>query len=269
MSRLERIQVRGLVALVALGFVVSFTLADRFARAGIPILSELVLYGLPLAWIAWKRRTAGLELGRVFAGRAGVRDLALAGAAAILLAALGLGLLLVLPYIVSQVAGGLYPRVGEALSQFRLQAVRPYPLPVFVLMAVAVGPLVEEMIFRGVILRRWIGKWGTAGGVLGSSALFGVLHGPGFLSATVIGLIAAALCLRTRTLWTAIAFHGLYNGLSLLNLTLVQRQPWPETPAELRARLLLGLAFWVLALAGGAFLLLRERASLRRPARGY
>jgi uncharacterized protein len=76
------------------------------------------------------------------------------------------------------------------------------------------APVLEEMLFRGVILRSFLRQYSRRAAILGSSALFGLVHlnvyqlAAGFL----IGLIAGWLYERARSLWPCIVLHAGYNS---------------------------------------------------------
>ena len=82
-----------------------------------------------------------------------------------------------------------------------------------VLITVLIAPIVEEFIFRGVIMQRLAVKWGITAGVLISSFIFGILHGD-ILGAFVFGIFMSLLYINTRTLLVPIACHMLNNGLA-------------------------------------------------------
>lgn len=82
-----------------------------------------------------------------------------------------------------------------------------------ILFIVVVGPVVEEVVFRGLVLRRWIARKSLWRGVVGSSLVFALLHPPFWIGAFVIGIFLALLYLVTRSLYAPIAFHAMYNGL--------------------------------------------------------
>lgn len=78
-----------------------------------------------------------------------------------------------------------------------------------------VAPLVEEFIFRGIILHRWATKWGIVPGILVSSIVFGFLHvNP--LGLSVFGIVMALLYLRSNTLIVPIIAHSLNNTVVVL-----------------------------------------------------
>jgi membrane protease YdiL (CAAX protease family) len=130
-------------------------------------------------------------------------------------------------------------------------------LPVWIahaLIAVIVAPVVEEVLFRGVLMHRWALKWGTRTGVLVSSALFAIGHVE-LLGHFLFGLAMAALYLRTRSLWVPIAAHALNNFLvSALMLPGIFH---PEKPEERMTLATLQSQWWVgllVLVTGGALL---------------
>jgi membrane protease YdiL (CAAX protease family) len=85
--------------------------------------------------------------------------------------------------------------------------------PLLILFIVVIGPVIEEFVFRGIVLRRWMARSTLWRGVIGSSIIFAILHPPFWLGALVVGVFLAMLYLVTRSLYAPIAFHAMYNGL--------------------------------------------------------
>ena len=65
---------------------------------------------------------------------------------------------------------------GGSVDITRIFGGSPAGIVVTVLVAVVVGPFVEELVFRGVAFAQLARVQGTAAGVVGSSVLFGLLH---------------------------------------------------------------------------------------------
>lgn len=86
--------------------------------------------------------------------------------------------------------------------------------------ACVLAPILEEMLFRGIILRSFLHQYGRWAAIVGSAALFGLAHMNiyQFAAALVLGIIAGWLYERTRSLLPCIALHAAYNGL----LTLIE-----------------------------------------------
>jgi membrane protease YdiL (CAAX protease family) len=81
-------------------------------------------------------------------------------------------------------------------------------------LALIAAPLFEEFIFRGLIfggLRRSFGVWPAA---LASAAVFAIVH-PAFsiLPVFVLGVCAALVYDRTRSLLAPMIVHAVYNAV--------------------------------------------------------
>lgn len=90
------------------------------------------------------------------------------------------------------------------------------------LCAVVVVPVVEEVVFRRVLLD-WLRGWvHPALAVALSAVAFGVVHvaPPLVLYATVLGLTLGALHLWHRSLWAPVALHVVNNALATAVLVL-------------------------------------------------
>ena len=102
---------------------------------------------------------------------------------------------------------------------------------------VVLAPVVEEVVFRGIILQRWAYRWGTHSGVVASSVLFALGHGE-WIGHFLFGVVMALLYLRTRRLWVNITAHGVNNLLVTLPTLwhILARAPDdpPETLASFR-----------------------------------
>lgn len=75
------------------------------------------------------------------------------------------------------------------------------------------APVLEEMLFRGLILRSFLGQYQLSTAIGASALLFGVAHLNiyQFVAAFAIGLFLGWLYERTRSLVPCIALHGAYN----------------------------------------------------------
>jgi uncharacterized protein len=91
------------------------------------------------------------------------------------------------------------------------------------LVVVGVGPLVEELLFRGVLLSALMRRMPTAPAVLTCVLLFAGVHLPGldfkWYALPDLMLLAAALCwlrLQSGSLWPAVLAHGANNLFAML-----------------------------------------------------
>lgn len=97
----------------------------------------------------------------------------------------------------------------------------------FVLVAVVVtflAPVVEELFYRGLMLRAAARRFGTRWAVVGTSAIFGASHFqlvqfPGLF---VFGAVLAVLAVRTGRLGASIAAHVAFNGVAVVGLVMAR-----------------------------------------------
>lgn len=84
-------------------------------------------------------------------------------------------------------------------------------------MAVIVAPLVEEMVFRGLLYRIFRGYFGKIPAMFFTSVLFAAIHGnlPMFLPLTLLACALAAGVEATGSLMVSIAMHATFNALSI------------------------------------------------------
>jgi uncharacterized protein len=127
--------------------------------------------------------------------------------------------------------GGLLTQLlahGQNVSQNVEELSRHAPvnlrLPLAMVMVI-VGPLIEELLFRGVLLSALLQRLSTAWSITISAVLFGVVHleGLDFKWFALPGLILLAaglawLRLKSTSLWPAVVAHGVYNLFALIAL---------------------------------------------------
>ena len=77
-----------------------------------------------------------------------------------------------------------------------------------------VGPVFEELFFRGWMLPIWVLRFGPVTGIVVTSIFFSLLHIAGWkmLIAFPIGLLLGWIALRGRSVWPAIAGHVAANS---------------------------------------------------------
>lgn len=103
-------------------------------------------------------------------------------------------------------------------TSFRELARQPF-LAFFMLCVVA--PVLEELTFRGIILKGLLRNYSPWKAIGQSALLFGLIHmNPAQIAAAgFIGLLLGWLYYRTRSLWLCIAAHALNNLVALLGAT--------------------------------------------------
>jgi membrane protease YdiL (CAAX protease family) len=91
-----------------------------------------------------------------------------------------------------------------------------------IMLACVLAPVLEEMLFRGVILRSFLQQYGKWPAIVGSAFMFGVAHMNiyQFFVGLILGTFLGWLYQRTRSLLPCIFLHVLYNG----TLTVMQQR---------------------------------------------
>lgn len=137
----------------------------------------------------------------------------------------------------------VFPAIGDALLEASAEPTVPVVIAVLTgITGATLAPVVEELVFRGVLFRAWSVRFGYRGALIGTSLLFGVLHHD-MIGSVIFGMVMVVLYQRTGSLAVPIVTHALYNAITQL----VSTGPDSEslTLADLRVALfpsLLGLA---------------------------
>jgi membrane protease YdiL (CAAX protease family) len=94
------------------------------------------------------------------------------------------------------------------------------PPGVAFLVTIVMAPLCEEVFFRGAVLRGIRSSWGTAAGVLLSSALFAAWHvlPPRMIVTFILGLWFGGLAIASGGLAAPILAHAINNTVVLVLL---------------------------------------------------
>lgn len=116
------------------------------------------------------------------------------------------------------------PEVSGPVRELVDQASAPALVGLF-LVAVVGAPLVEELFFRGLLVRSIVKRWGPAAAVVGSAVFFGLAH-PNDVpvkaqimicaALACLGLALAGLAVKTGRLGPAIVAHATFNLISLV-----------------------------------------------------
>ena len=89
---------------------------------------------------------------------------------------------------------------------------------ILLLVVAFIGPIIEEIFFRGFIYSAFKKSWGTNVALFLSSLLFAIVHLDLFslLPLTIIGWLLAYLYQKTKSLLPAIFLHAVYNLILIL-----------------------------------------------------
>jgi membrane protease YdiL (CAAX protease family) len=121
----------------------------------------------------------------------------------------------------------LFRSVHTPINPVQIQAlgaVGPFDqLLILIETAVAV-PIVEELMFRGLLFPALSSRWGYAAGVVLTSAVFGLLHPnlpAGFLPLWTLGAAFAVVFQQRKSLLPCIVMHSIHNGFVTIMMFMV------------------------------------------------
>lgn len=137
----------------------------------------------------------------------------------------------------------------------------PAVLILYTISIVVIPPIVEEMMFRGMILQG-LRRFGDGFAVVASAALFGLYHGnfAQMVFAFLCGLALGYAVIRSNSLLPAILIH-LINNASSVFLEFVER--YQGTAASESANGVRALILFALGILSVIYLLIRGRRSPR------
>jgi uncharacterized protein len=231
----ERVTSAGVVILILL-------LIGRFALAVPPLL--VVALALLLGALILRRMGMGLrELVGRGAAAAEWRYM-LKYMPAVMIASFGLGILSLLL---------LFHLAPEAMQGQLREMSRTYRGAGFVVLALVLAPVVEEILFRGMLFPLLALRWGVRAGMVVSALVFGIFH-LNVLGATVFGLVATVFYIRTSSLLVPMGAHFVNN---LLAVGLALLMPVADEPEITLEDLRQGLWGAVAMTAFGGFFVLR------------
>ncbi len=102
--------------------------------------------------------------------------------------------------------------LGEVPSNSTSDLVMESNIWLIIAIAVIIGPIVEELIFRKLLMDK-LGMYGDRIAIVVSAVTFGFFHGNlyQFFYATLLGLVLAYLYSKTANVWYPILLHMLIN----------------------------------------------------------
>lgn len=121
---------------------------------------------------------------------------------------------------VSYVFGGMLeniPGYGEMYEQYADIFKSIHPI-VLIVAGAFTGPVCEEIIFRGIILKEFLKTYNPQKAIVFSSIIFGAIHmiPLQMIGAFFIGLVLGYVYYKTKSLWLPIVLHILNNLVAFL-----------------------------------------------------
>ena len=129
------------------------------------------------------------------------------------------------------------------------------------LCAAVVAPLVEEFVFRGVIMQP-LRRFGNVFAVVASALLFGLSHGgpSNIVFAFLCGVALGFVVIASKSIWVGIAVHFLNNFYAVASYELYNA--FPSLGAL--PQLIMGAVIFALGAGAVAALLVRRELGLPR-----
>ncbi|MEQ1644845.1 MAG: type II CAAX endopeptidase family protein [Pyrinomonadaceae bacterium] len=145
-------------------------------------------------------------------------------------------------FAVAAVIGSFFPEQDNEL----LRILRSSRAAVFAVAFVATftAPVVEEVIYRGVLYSAFQRTFGTAAGFVLVTLLFALVHVPQYWPSystifllTLLSVVLTSIRLFSKNLWPCIVLHTIFNGLQSFFLII---EPYVPKNASPEAALFIG-----------------------------
>jgi membrane protease YdiL (CAAX protease family) len=85
-----------------------------------------------------------------------------------------------------------------------------------ILLAVVIAPILEEIVFRGILLPALVSRKGWIKGSIYSSLIFSAVHGPAAPIIMIFSLYLSRMYYRTRSIIPGIILHMIHNAVVTL-----------------------------------------------------
>lgn len=163
----------------------------------------------------------------------------------------------IVPVTAGLLAASVMPSFGGDASQglTRMWSEGSRATSVLWVLTIAVIPgIVEEIFYRGLVLRGFLLRWGPAAAIVGSSVLFAVAHlDPAHAAFTfIVGLWLGVVAWRTGSVVLPILMHAGMNGSWTTIQMIAARSPMNEDAARIALAGTIGIGavafIWALVL---------------------
>lgn len=130
------------------------------------------------------------------------------------------------------------------------------------------APIYEEMLFRGILLRRFTLRWSPQKSIIVSSIIFGIIHlNPiNAVFAFALGCVLGYAYLKTKNIVIPILLHSFNNFLAYLQFVYTNQTTEMDLPTTEATRqgLLLNVAFFFILTAVIIFLFVKYYKNFRQ-----
>lgn len=129
----------------------------------------------------------------------------------------GIGMILILLYIVYRVNPSILQDFNKNLGDKYEKVPNTFIMAIDFVDAVLMAPILEEIIFRGILLSKLYNKYGIVRAIIFTSGIFFMIHFRSNPMTFVIGITNCILELKYKSLIPAMIVHGLNNLFVLMN----------------------------------------------------
>ena len=210
----SNLKLRGLIIPIILILLFPILTDGLVSGPANDVLSGYILYTIILLWIFYKFKKTKIDYHKIIGKRPEKHELREISAVTVFVILIGVGTSTLVTYITLTMNLSFLvdflnqPTFYTGLNSFYYNAL-------IFLVIVIFGPIVEELLVRGVILNRLAVKWGLTVSIILSSLLFGILH-LDLIGSFIFGLMMAVIYVKTKTLWAPILCHILNNFIGVL-----------------------------------------------------
>jgi uncharacterized protein len=129
-----------------------------------------------------------------------------------------------------------------------------HPIPTFIMIAV-LAPLLEELLFRGVVLDGFLKNYKPAHAIFASALLFALVHGnfAQGIGAFFIGLVIGWIYWKTNSVIPGIIIHFVNNGFAASAIFFIDEKDIMKNLSEYFAE---PWMYWTIVAMGGVVTLL-------------
>lgn len=188
------------------------------------VASQLAL--LAFVWLAWR------VLGKPDRERFGLGHARITPSHSLILLVgtivpFGMGLLLA--WLVGLATGASDQSAGT-LQKMWIDGTKLESIAWVLLIALLPG-FVEELFYRGFLLRGLLLKWGPTASIAMSGLLFAIVHGDPISASAILplGLWLGLVAWRTGSIWLPFAMHASVNGVWTATMMIAHRDPGTES----------------------------------------
>jgi membrane protease YdiL (CAAX protease family) len=229
-----------------MGFYMFVLKQDFSTSSGFLLIAYLLSLGLPILFFdLFVTRPKGFKLNFNFSSRPFLTY--------ILIFPMMFGMMLISEYLTNLIPttgpifGWLYLSFLKQMNSISIDHVA------MIIMVAVFAPLLEEILFRGIILKAMINKGvSPKKAILFSALIFGAVHGYPwqFLGAFLLGLVLGLVYWKTKSLLMSILLHSFNNFIAAMMIIFTKKESFksvlnlPEIYILIAGLLLFGITYY-------------------------